>query len=253
MTKVSRPAAWLALKAEDAALQVALGSRIISALGEDLTLGHVSVRHKCGNLISIKRKGISLAEVSTSDSIVVNLDDPDGLSVPEMHLEALIHTEIYRARPEVGAVIHSHPIYSTALSATDADLEYLTHDSVLFHDGLGRYLNSADLIMTSNQGQRVAEALGNRRAVLLQNHGVVFVGEDIRWAILAAITLERSLKIQILAHQLGSLKPLSVAEVKKIFPVKYQDKFLTEYWERWVRELGTPSLTESVQGDTSED
>lgn len=252
MTTVNKPAAWLALNAEDAALQVALGSRIMSTLGEDLTLGHVSVRHECGNLISIKRKGISLAEVSTSDSLIVDLKDPDGLSVPEMHLEALIHTEIYRARPDVGAVIHSHPVYSTALSATNADLEYLTHDSVLFHDGLGRYRDSADLITTSNQGQRVTGALGDRRAVLLQNHGVVCVGEDIRWAILAAITLERSLKIQILAHQLGSLKPLTAAEVKKIFPVKYQDRFLNEYWERWVRELGAPNLTQSVQGDTNE-
>ncbi|MSO60005.1 MAG: class II aldolase/adducin family protein [Ilumatobacteraceae bacterium] len=228
---------WLALDAQEAAKQVALGSQIMSTLGEDLTLGHVSVRHECGNLISIKRKGISLAEVGLDDVLVVDLNDPDGLKVPGMHLEALIHTEIYRARPEIGAVIHSHPVYSTALSSTNAKLEYLTHDSVLFHNGIGRYADSADLIMTPQQGQRVAQALGERRAVLLQNHGVVFVGEDIRWAILSAITLERSLKLQMIAGQLGKLNPIPLAEVKKIFPIKYQDKFLTEYWNRWVREL----------------
>lgn len=229
---------WLALDPQEAAKQVALGSQIMSTLGEDLTLGHVSVRHACGNLISIKRKGISLAEVGPDDVIVVDLNNPDGLKVPGMHLEALIHTEIYRARPEVGAVIHSHPVYSTALSSTNAKLEYLTHDSVLFHEGIGRYTDSAHLIMTPEQGQRVADALGERRAVLLQNHGVVFVGEDIRWAILSAITLERSLKLQIYAGQIGKLNPIPLAEVKKIFPIKYQDKFLTEYWDRWVRELG---------------
>lgn len=228
---------WLACHPQEAAKQVALGSQIMSTLGEDLTLGHVSVRHECGNLISIKRKGISLAEVGPDDVLVVDLNDPDGLKVPGMHLEALIHTEIYRARPEVGAVIHSHPVCSTALSATNAKLEYLTHDSVLFHDGIGRYTDSAHLIMTAQQGQRVAQALGERRAVLLQNHGVVFVGEDIRWAVLSAITLERSLKLQMIAGQLGKLNPIPLAEVKKIFPIKYQDKFLTEYWNRWVREL----------------
>lgn len=229
---------WLALNERDAAKQVALGSQIMSTLGEDLTLGHVSVRHDCGNLISIKRKGISLAEVGLDDVLVVDLNNPDGLNVPGMHLEALIHTEIYRARPEVGAVIHSHPVYSTALSATSAKLEYLTHDSVLFHEGIGRYSDSAHLIMTPEQGKRVAQALGERRAVLLQNHGVVFVGEDIRWAILSAITLERSLRLQMIAGQLGKLNPITLAEVKKIFPIKYQDRFLTEYWNRWVRELG---------------
>lgn len=228
---------WLARDLQEAAKQVALGSQIMSTLGEDLTLGHVSVRHNCGNLISIKRKGISLAEVRPDDVLVVDLNDPDGLKIPGMHLEALIHTEIYRARPEVGAVIHSHPVYSIALSSTNANLEYLTHDSVLFHDGIGRYTDSAHLITSPEQGQRVAQALGEQRAVLLQNHGVVFVGEDIRWAILAAVTLERSLKVQIIAGQLGELNPIPLAEVKTIFPIKYQDKFLTEYWDRWVRGL----------------
>lgn len=238
---------WLALDPLEAAKQVALGSQIMSSLGEDLTLGHVSVRHACGNLISIKRKGVALAEVGPDDVIVVDLNNPNGLRVPGMHLEALIHTEIYRARPEVGAVIHSHPIYSTALSSTNAELKYLTHDSVLFHDGIGRYTYSADLIMTPEQGQRVANALGQRRAVLLQNHGVVFVGEDIRWAILSAVTLERSLRIQTIAGQLGEFNPIPLADVKRIFPIKYQNIFLEEYWNRWVRELSARNEPQVVR------
>ena len=237
---------WLPSDRQEAAKLVALGSQIVSTLGEDLTLGHVSVRHECGNLISIKRKGISLCEVTAKDVLIVDLNDPETLRVPEMHLEAMIHTEIYRARPEVGSVIHSHPMYSTALSSTSANLEFLTHDSVLFHEGIGRYNDSAHLIMTASQAQRVAEVLGQGRSVLLQNHGVVFVGEDIRWAILSAITLERALKLQVIAGQLGKLKPISLAEAKKIFPVKYQDKFLTEYWDRWVRELGVHTESQGV-------
>ena len=83
--------------------------------------------------------------------------------------------------------------------------------------------------------------------MLLQNHGVVFVGEDIRWAILSAVTLERSLKLQICAEQIGKLNPIPLAEVKKIFPIKYQDKFLTEYWDRWVRELGEHKASQGTR------
>ena len=52
-----------------------------------------------------------------------------------MHLETVLHTEVYRARPDVGAVVHGHPPYATALGATSAELELLTHDAVLFADG----------------------------------------------------------------------------------------------------------------------
>ena len=67
---------------------------------------------------------------------MVDLDGAGGRRPPSMHLETVLHTEVYRARPDVGAVVHGHPLYATALAATDAPLELLTHDAVLFADGL---------------------------------------------------------------------------------------------------------------------
>ncbi len=232
--------------------QVALACRIIAAFGhEDLTLGHVSVRRPGDDRAYIKRKGIALGEVTPGDVIALQLDDPECLSAPGMHLEAAIHAEIYRSRPDVGAVIHSHPLYATALGATDTappHLEFLTHDSVLFEDGLGVYTDSAQLITTSEQGKGVAEALGSHRVALLKNHGVVIVGEDIRWAVMAAVTLERAVHLQSLARSLGTLDPLSREAAEVIFPAKYQDRLLDEYWAMWKRRYAASAVDDTSDG-----
>ena len=77
-----------------------------------------------------------------------------------------MHAEVYKARPDVCAVIHGHPTYGTALGATTADLAFLTHDAVLFTDGLGIYDDGPSLVTEPGQGRAVAAALGTRRAAL---------------------------------------------------------------------------------------
>lgn len=219
---------------EEAILQVVTASRIIAAHGYmDLTLGHVSVRSPDGTAMFIKRKGVSLGRVTPDDVISVDLDDEDALSVPGMHLEAAMHVETYRLRSDVGCVIHGHPLYVTALGATDAKLEMVSHDSVLFLDGLGVYGESPDMITTLEQGKKVAESLGSRRVTLLKNHGVMLVGEDVRWAVLAALTLERAVRLQLISESLGELRPITDHQAQQLFPEKYQDSFLDEYWDDW--------------------
>src|ERR687887_2059359 len=125
--------------------QVAWACRIVALEGyADLTLGHVSARGADGE-IWIKRKGVALDEVEPDD--VVLADDRAAV----LHLETVLHTGVYAARPDVGAVVHGHPPHATALAATGADLELLTHDAVLFADGLGRFDDPA-LVVDDAQG-----------------------------------------------------------------------------------------------------
>ena len=210
--------------------RVASACRILAAEGyADLTLGHVSARGP-GDAIWIKRKGVALDEVEPED--VVAVDDPDAV----LPLETVLHTSVYRVRPDVAAVVHGHPPNATALGATGAPLALLTHDSVLFADGVGRF-DEPDLIINDEQGGRVAAALGGRRAVLLQNHGVVVVGKDVPWAVLTAVTLERAAQLQSLASTLGELRPLSEQLARELLPSKYRDEFVDEYWAAWQRQV----------------
>ncbi len=210
--------------------QVAWACRILASEGyADLTLGHISAR-EAGGPIWIKRKGVALDEVGPED--VVSLEDTDAV----LHLETVLHTGVYRARPDVGAVVHGHPPHATALGATAADLAILTHDGILFADGVGRF-DDPDLIVDDDQGDRVAAALGSRRAVLMENHGVLAVGRDVPWAVLTAVTLERAARLQSIASCLGELRPISRALALELLPVKYRDEFVQEYWAAWQRSV----------------
>ncbi|MHB8331327.1 MAG: class II aldolase/adducin family protein [Candidatus Dormibacteria bacterium] len=228
--------------AAEAKEQVATACRIVARFGHvDLTLGHVSVKGPDGDTIYIKGKGKALGEVTPEDVIEVRLDDQDGHTALGAHLETAMHLEAYRARPDIGAAIHTHPVYGIALGATTARLEFVSHDAVLFRDGLGRYGGNGSLVTTPEEGHLVAEALGSRRAVLLQNHGVLAVGEDVRWAVLAALTLERAIQLQMIAKNLGDLVPMDQAAVESLYPVKYPLAFVEEYWDAWCRADGDGS------------
>ena len=218
--------------------QVAWASRILALEGyADLTLGHVSARGDDGR-IYIKRKGVALDEVEPDDVVEFSLDDPEGVFAPDMHLEAVLHQAVYQARPDVGAVVHGHPPYATALGATHASLEMLTHDAVLFADGLPAFEGSPELILDAEQGRAVAAALGPHRAVLLRNHGVLVTGKDVPWATLCAATLERAARLQSIAAACGPLRPIPAEAALAMLPDKYRDAFLEEYWAAWLRKLG---------------
>jgi L-fuculose-phosphate aldolase len=218
--------------------RVALACRVIALEGYvDLTLGHVSAREPGQRTIWIKRKGPALDEVEPDDVIPLDLDEPDALGSSDYHLETYIHTEVYAVRPDVGAVIHGHPLYGTALGSTDAELRMLTHDAVLFADGLGEFDEGGQLVTDASRGARVAAALGRRRVVLLRNHGVVIAGEDLRWAVLTALVLERAVRLQVIAGGLGTLRPMNDHEARELLPLKYREAFLDEYWSAWQRRV----------------
>jgi ribulose-5-phosphate 4-epimerase/fuculose-1-phosphate aldolase len=219
------------------ATQVAWACRILAAHGyEDLTLGHVSARDSEPDAMWIKRKGVSLAEVAPSDVLRTSING-DFQNASDMHLEAVLHTEVYRARPDVRCVVHGHPLHATAFGAAHADLAFISHDAVLFKEGIAALDEVPELIVGKSQGEVVARALGERSALLMRNHGVVVVGKDVPWAVLTALTLERAVQLQATAASLGELRPVPDEAVEPLHEMKYQDAFLSEYWDAWVREL----------------
>ncbi len=228
--------------AAEAASQVALACRVLARFGhEDLTLGHASVRGPDGRTVFIKRKGKALRDVRAEDVIEIPLDDEAGYLMPGAHLETVMHLETYLARPDVGAVIHTHPEYSIALGATTSGLALLSHDGLLFPDGVPVFDGTAGLVTTPEQGRAVARALGAGRALLLRNHGILVAGDDISWTVLTAITLERAARIQFIARVLGDPVPIPRDVASELSPSKYQEEFAEEYWQDWCRMLDDPA------------
>ncbi|HEY3945919.1 MAG TPA: class II aldolase/adducin family protein [Solirubrobacteraceae bacterium] len=219
-------------------VEVAWASRILAMVGyEDLTLGHVSARGSDDSTIYIKRKGVALGEVTPEDILAVDLGTDTSNGGQGMHLETVLHTEVYKRRPDVRSVVHGHPPYATAFGATDAEFAYLTHDSVLFIDRVSTYDGVPDLIVDEEQGAAVAEALGASTALLLRNHGVLVAERDVQWAVLASALLERAIQLQAIASSIGPLHPIPDRLLRGIHAVKYQSDFAGEYWGAWIRTL----------------
>jgi L-fuculose-phosphate aldolase len=228
----------MAATAQSLREQVAWACRILALEGyADLTLGHVSGRSEGDEIVQIKRKGVALDEVDPDDVIELDLAHDQARLTPDMHLEAVLHSEVYKARPDVGAVVHGHPPFVTAFAATGAALELLTHDSVLFSEGLAVFEETPEMITEVAEGQAVAQALGDKRAVILRNHGVLVVGKNVPWAVLTALTLERAVRLQSIARTLGSLRPIAPDRARQMIADKYQDRFVEEYWGAWTRRL----------------
>lgn len=233
---------------EDVSAGVAWACRILANEGyQDLTLGHVSARDPDSpDRMWIKRRGIALAEVRPTDVIEFEIGADLRDASDEMHLEAVLHTEVYRRRDDVGAIVHGHPPYSTAFAATDAELLQLTHDAVMFRHGLAVYDGSPDLITEPEQGSDVAEALGQRSVVLLRNHGVLVAQRDLRWLVLAAVTLERAVMMQSIAATLGAARPIKPALVDGLHERKYHDELVEEYWQAWLRDMRRRGLDQGM-------
>jgi L-fuculose-phosphate aldolase len=222
--------------------QVAWACRILALDGHgDFTLGHVSARE--GDLVHMKRHHLGLEEVTPADVLTIDLDRNKVGGEGRVHLEAVLHTAVYRCRPDVQAVIHTHPPYATALSATGGDLQLINHDAVLFKEGLAWFEDTAELIQLPEQGDAVARALGEKRAVIMRHHGVLVVGKSVPWAVYGAVTLERVLRLQSLASQLGPLQPMSSDMAERVYPDKYRDEFLDGYWQYLIRRVRSAGLT----------
>src|SRR5882724_2592405 len=182
---------------------VATASRVLAAQGhDDLIWGHASVRAERGCWIKSAEWG--LGEVTPER---VHLVDSAG-GVREgsgaRHSEYPIHIEILAARPDVGAVVHTHPPYAVALAATGQPLLPVSHAANMFvPPEVPRFTATADLIITPDLGKLVATALGDCRALFLVNHGIVTVGPDLPSATVAAVELERACRQQLLTQAYG--------------------------------------------------
>src|SRR6266446_3206748 len=154
-----------------------------------------------------------------------------------LHDALPIHTEVYRQRPEVQCVIHTHPPYTTAFSAVAEALRPVNHEGALFAPALPRFTQTSDLIVTPALGQAVAAALGTSRALLLKNHGIVVVGTSVEEACVTAILLEKAAHMQLLARQYGEIEWTSDTEALQKQARIYHPEAFQQMWAYFLRKL----------------
>jgi L-ribulose-5-phosphate 4-epimerase len=151
----------------------------------------------------------------------------DGVDVPPMEFH--IHAEIYRRRPDVQSVVHTHPLYSTLFTmAGKRILPVIMQAAVL---GDIQYFDKTASINTKPLGESLASALGPHRVCVLRSHGAVAAAGNVMEAFVLGCYLEETAERQFLASQLGEPYVLSTEEVKTISANLWKPNLIKKVWD----------------------
>jgi L-fuculose-phosphate aldolase len=192
--------------------------------------GHCSVRRDATSFFI--NSGASVRGSLTVDDIVaVDLDGRlvEGSAKPP--LEFHIHSEIYRHRSDVNAVMHTHPRWSTFLTMVGEPFRAVYAQGVLLGDI--PVLDTPMSVNTKPMGERLAAALGERPAVLLKSHGVVVVGGDVVEAFALAAYVEENAYRQYMAMQIGTPYVFSESEQQACREKLWAPNLFKKTWDHY--------------------
>jgi ribulose-5-phosphate 4-epimerase/fuculose-1-phosphate aldolase len=148
--------------------------------------------------------GMNFSHIRVSDLILVNekgevVEGDYGVNTAAF----VIHSQVHAARPDVIAAAHAHSIYGKSWSALGRLLDPITQDVCAFHEDHALFDDYTGVVLDLEEGKRLAHALGEKKAVILRNHGLLTVGHSVDEAAWWFITMERSCQAQLLASAAG--------------------------------------------------
>ena len=153
--------------------------------------------------------GMHFAHIRVSDLVLVN---EQGEVVegerPINEAAFAIHSRIHMSRPDVVAAAHAHSFYGKTWSSLGRLLDPLTQDACAFYEDHGLFSDYTGVVYDTSEGDRIAEALGHRKAAILQNHGLLTVGSTVDEAAWYFISMDRCCQSQLMAEAAG--KPIKI-------------------------------------------
>ncbi|NDP41420.1 MAG: class II aldolase/adducin family protein [Aromatoleum sp.] len=235
----------MTLSAPDPGLvdKLVVANRILYGRGVVDGFGHVSARHDKSPGHFLLARNLAPGLVRRDDIMVFDLDAValDGAG-RRVYLERFIHGEIYRARPDVQAIVHSHSPSVIPFGVTRYPLRPVFHASGFLGEGAALFeirevaADTDMLISTGALGAALARTLGSRSAVLMRGHGSTIVGVSLEQVVYRAIYAEVNAKLQIQAISLGEVTYLN--EQEAAYAASANDTQLARNWELWQREIG---------------
>jgi HCOMODA/2-hydroxy-3-carboxy-muconic semialdehyde decarboxylase len=225
----------------DAALleDMVVGSRILADFGVLDGFGHVSARHPTNPGHFLMSRSLAPALVSANDIMEFDVDgnavDARGRT---LFLERFIHAEIYRARPDVMSVVHTHSPGVVPFGVSKVPLRALFHNPSFLGSGVpvwdirNEFGDTDMLVSNSATGKSLARALGDKPVVLMRGHGDVAVGPSVKMAVFRAYYTDVNAKLQSQAIALGGeVNYLTPGEAEKADKINFA--IIDRIWNLW--------------------
>jgi L-fuculose-phosphate aldolase len=195
--------------------KLALTCRILFDNGHDSGLaGQITARGADRTTFYTQRLGLGFDEISAGNVLLVNehlnVLEGEGMANPANRF----HSWVYRARPDVNCIIHTHAINTAALGMLEVPLEVSHMDNCVLYDDVAFVKKWPGVPVGNEEGELISSALGNKSALMLSHHGLLIAASTVEEACIKALAFERTAKMQLLAGAVGKIQPIE-AELGK--------------------------------------
>lgn len=230
----------------DAKFDVMSSNRILAREGVLDGYGHVSMRHPDNPNHFLLSRSRSPELVTIEDLMVFDLEGRVvGNDDRPPYLERFIHAGIYKARPDIGAVVHSHQEDVIPYSISTEPLQAVWHQATCIGDHISvwdihdKFGDTNMLVTNIEQGTDLAETLGRDKVALMRGHGFVTTGAEIQDAVSTAIYLPKNARILTTAKLLGGgVKVATKGEIALAGPINPKLPAFQRGWEYWLSRSG---------------
>ena len=198
--------------------RLAAGFRLFAKFGfEEGVSGHITARDPIEpDTFWVNPFAVPFSHVRTSDLIRVSHTGEVVEGNYEVNTAAFaIHSQVHAARPDVVGAAHSHSTFGRALSTLGEPLEPITQDVCAFYGDHAVFNDYTGVVTDVEEAKRIAHALGENKAVILRNHGLLTVGHTVDSAVFWFITMERSCQVQLVAKAAGQVVHIDPDQAKK--------------------------------------
>lgn len=205
--------------------KLALASRMLAAEGHDSGLaGQLSARAENQGTYYMLRFGLGLDEASPDNLLLVDDDlnvlDGEGMPNPSNRF----HLWVYRAKPQVRAIMHTHPPHVSALSMIGVPLAAAHMDTTLFHDDCAWLPHWPGTPIGDEEGRIISEAIGDKRAILLAHHGQLCATATIEEAAVMSLFIERAARLQLMAMSAGKIQTIDAGLAREAHDYRLKER-----------------------------
>jgi len=195
--------------------RLAAGYRLFGRYGFDMGgAGHITARDpEHTDHFWVNPFGLHFSRITVSDLMLVShtgeIVQPPARAPARLNRAAFaIHSELHKARPDVVAAAHAHSLYGKAWSALGRLLDPLTQDAAAFFEDHALFEDFSGVVLDASEGEKIARALGPKKAVILKNHGILTVGQSVEAAVWRYLALEDACQVQLLVEAAGGATPM---------------------------------------------
>lgn len=188
---------------------VAQTCRILYAFGHDSGLsGQITARTGQANTYWTQRLGLGFDEITPENLLLVDGDlnvlEGEGMPNPANRF----HSWLYRARPDIQCIVHSHAPHASALAMLEVPLDISHMDTCVLYDQCAFLAKWPGIPVGNEEGEIISAALGDRKALLLAHHGLLVTGASVEEACVLGVMFERAARLQLLAMGAGNIQPI---------------------------------------------